>query len=201
MFDLVVASACLLVLSPLLAATAVLVRLTTPGPALFKQTRLGRGRRPFTLYKFRTMYLGCGDEVHRRYVRSLLTADHSAPGGRRGLYKLESDDRITPLGVALRRLSLDELPQLFNVIKGDMSLVGPRPVLPWEAELLHPFYNQRFFVMPGMTGLWQVSGRSQVPPRQALELDAEYARRHCFALDLLILLKTIPAVFTTRGAL
>jgi lipopolysaccharide/colanic/teichoic acid biosynthesis glycosyltransferase len=201
-FDLVGALVCLFLLSPLLAAVAVLVRLTTPGPALFRQTRLGRDRRTFMLYKFRTMDDGCGDEVHRRYVRSLLTADDPPVGAQGGcLYKLEGDARITRLGRVLRRLSLDELPQLFNVVKGDMSLVGPRPALPWEAELFRPPYDQRFIVMPGITGLWQVSGRSRLTFKQALELDVEYAHRHSFTLDLVILLKTIPAVLTTRGAL
>ena len=200
-FDLVMASACLLVLFPLIAAVAVLVRLTTPGPALFRQVRLGRDRRPFMLYKFRTMYDGCGDEVHRRYVRSLLTEDEPQVGGPHGLYKLEGDARVTRLGRVLRHLSIDELPQLFNVIRGDMSLVGPRPALPWEAELFHPPYDQRFLVKPGITGLWQVSGRSLLTFRQALDLDVEYARRRCFALDLLILLKTIPVVLSARGAL
>jgi lipopolysaccharide/colanic/teichoic acid biosynthesis glycosyltransferase len=199
-FDLIVASACVLMLSPLLAAVAVLVRLTTPGRALYSQIRLGRGRSPFMLYKFRTMHDGCGDEVHRRYVRSLATEENPAAGGRRGLYKLENDARITPLGRVLRRLSIDELPQLFNVIKGDMSLVGPRPVLPWEAELFQPPYDQRFNVMAGMTGLWQVSGRNRLSFRQGLDLDVEYARHRCFALDLVILLKTIPSVLTGRGA-
>jgi len=199
--DLAVASACLLVLFPLIAAVAVLVRLTTPGPALFRQVRLGRDQRPFVLYKFRTMYDGCGDEVHRRYVRRLLTEDNPQAGGPNGLYKLEGDARVTRLGRALRHLSIDELPQLFNVIKGDMSLVGPRPALPWEAELFHPPYDERFLVTPGMTGLWQVSGRSLLTFRQALDLDVEYARRRCFTLDLLILLKTIPVVLFARGAL
>ena len=153
------------------------------------------------LYKFRTMYDGCADEAHRRYVRSLATEENPAPGGQHGLYKLEGDARITPLGRVLRRLSIDEIPQLFNVIKGDMSLVGPRPALPWEAELFHPPHDQRFIVMAGMTGLWQVSGRNRLTFRQALDLDVEYARHRCFALDLLILLKTIPAVLTARGAL
>lgn len=201
LFDLVVASACLLMLLSLLAAVAVLVRLTTPGPALYRQIRLGQGRRPFMLYKFRTMYNDCGDEVHRQYVRSLATEENPKAGGQRGLYKLEDDARITPLGRVLRQLSIDELPQLFNVLKGDMSLVGPRPVLSWEAELLQPPYDQRFIVMAGMTGLWQVSGRNRLTFRQALELDVEYARRRCFALDLVILLKTIPLVLTGRGAL
>jgi len=129
-FDLVVASVCLLVFSPLLGAVAVLVRLTTPGPALFRQTRLGQDRCPFMLYKFRTMYDRCEDEVHRRYVRSLLKEDSPATTGQRGLYKLEGDARITPLGRVLRHLSIDELPQLFNVIKGDMSLVGRAQRLP-----------------------------------------------------------------------
>jgi lipopolysaccharide/colanic/teichoic acid biosynthesis glycosyltransferase len=147
------------------------------------------------------MYDGCHDEVHRRYVSRLITDDDAAAGGGRGLYKLEGDTRITPLGHVLRRLSVDELPQLLNVIRGDMSLVGPRPALPWEAELFRAPYDQRFFVMPGITGLWQVSGRSRLTFRQALELDVEYVRRRCFALDLRILLKTIPVVLTTRGAL
>jgi len=200
-FDLVGASVCLLVFSPLLVAVAVLVRLTTPGPALFRQTRLGRDRRPFMLYKFRTMYDGCEDEVHRRYVRSLLREGNPSTAGQRGLYKIEGDARITPLGRVLRRLSVDELPQLFNVIKGDMSLVGPRPALAWEAEMFDPPYDQRFIVMPGMTGLWQVSGRNRLTFKRALELDVEYVHRRCFTLDLLILLKTIPVVLTARGAL
>ena len=200
-FDLVVASVCLLVFSPLLGAVAVLVRLTTPGPALFRQTRLGQDRRPFMLYKFRTMYDRCEDEVHRRYVRSLLREDSPSTTGQRGLYKIEGDARITPLGRVLRHLSIDELPQLFNVIKGDMSLVGPRPALAWEAELFHPPYDQRFIVMPGITGLWQVSGRNRVTFKRALELDVEYVHRHCLTLDLLILLKTIPVVLTARGAI
>jgi lipopolysaccharide/colanic/teichoic acid biosynthesis glycosyltransferase len=199
-FDLVVASLCLLTLSPLLVFVAVLVRLTTPGPALFRQIRLGRNRHPFVVYKFRTMYDGCRDDAHRRYVRLLMTEDNPAPNGDQGLHKLVDDARITPLGRVLRCTSVDELPQLFNVIKGEMSLVGPRPALPWEAELFQPPYDQRFTVMSGITGLWQVSGRSRLTFKQALELDVEYARRRSFAFDLLILLKTIPAVLTTRGA-
>jgi lipopolysaccharide/colanic/teichoic acid biosynthesis glycosyltransferase len=201
LFDLAVASACLLMVFPLLAAVAVLVRLTAPGPAVYRQIRLGRDRRPFVLYKFRTMHDGCGDEVHQRYVRSLAKEKNATPGGRRGLYKLEDDARITPLGRVLRQLSIDELPQLFNVIKGDMSLVGPRPVLPWEAELFHPPYDQRFMVVAGMTGLWQVSGRNRLTFHQGLDLDVEYVHRRCFALDLLILVKTIRVVLFDRSAL
>jgi lipopolysaccharide/colanic/teichoic acid biosynthesis glycosyltransferase len=200
LFDLVVASLCLMILCPLLVAAAILIRLTTPGPALFRQTRIGRDNRPFVLYKFRSMYTGTTDEVHRQYVRELLTQAQPAKGGQRGLYKLEDDPRITPLGRLLRRTSIDELPQLVNVIRGEMSLVGPRPVLPWEAKVIGETHGERFEVRPGITGLWQVSGRCTLTMRQALELDAEYARRQSFGLDLMILLKTVPAVLSTRGA-
>ena len=201
LLDLAVAAAALILLSPLLVAAAVLIRLTTPGPALFRQTRVGRDQQPFVLYKFRTMYGGCSDSPHREYVHALLTDDCPAAGGENGLYKLEHDTRITALGRILRRASVDELPQLLNVIRGQMSLVGPRPALPWEAELIEPFYRQRFGVLPGLTGLWQVSGRNYLTMRQGLELDIEYVRRQSFGLDLWILLKTIPVVLSTHGAL
>jgi lipopolysaccharide/colanic/teichoic acid biosynthesis glycosyltransferase len=200
LFDLGVGLLSLVVLSPLLAAVAVLVRLTTPGPALFRQTRIGLGGRPFVLYKFRTMYHGSPNDIHREYVHKLLTDAEPPAGGRQGLYKLEDDARITPVGRLLRRLSVDELPQLFNVLRGEMSLVGPRPALPWEAELMAPAHSQRFLVLPGLTGLWQVSGRSSLTMRQALDLDVDYVRRQSFLLDLGILLKTVPVVLSTHGA-
>jgi lipopolysaccharide/colanic/teichoic acid biosynthesis glycosyltransferase len=162
---------------------------------------MGRNRRTFELCKFRTMYTGCPDDVHREYVRKLLTDDQPPDGGRPGVFKLENDDRITPLGRLLRRTSIDELPQLINVIRGDMSLVGPRPALPWEARLFDAVFFRRFAVPPGLTGLWQVSGRNSLTMRQGLELDLEYVRRQSLALDLWILIKTIPVVLSTRGAL
>jgi lipopolysaccharide/colanic/teichoic acid biosynthesis glycosyltransferase len=201
LLDLVIATACLAAASPLLLAAAAAIRLTTPGPALFRQTRLGRDRRPFVLYKFRTMYSGCPDDVHREYVSRLLTEDQPPDGGRDGVFKLERDTRITRVGRLLRRTSIDELPQLLNVIRGDMSLVGPRPPLPWEAELFDAVFAGRFAVPPGLTGLWQVSGRNGLTMRQGLALDVEYVRRQSLALDLWILIKTVPAVLSTRGAL
>jgi len=201
LIDLTVATACLVLLAPLLVLVAALIRLNTPGPALFRQTRLGRDRRPFVLYKFRTMYTGSPDEVHREYVRKLLTQDQPPDGGRPGVFKLERDERITPLGRLIRRTSIDELPQLLNVVRGDMSLVGPRPALQWEAEMFDAVYFRRFMVPPGLTGLWQVSGRNSLTMKQGLELDLEYVRRQGLALDLWILLKTVPAVFSTHGAL
>jgi lipopolysaccharide/colanic/teichoic acid biosynthesis glycosyltransferase len=200
LFDLVVASVCLLLLVPALLVVALLIRATTPGPALFRQTRLGRYGRPFVLYKFRTMYTDCADDIHRDYVRKLFAQDEAPVGGLRGLYKLEADPRVTPVGRLLRRTSIDELPQLLNVIRGDMSLVGPRPALAWEAELFGPAH-QRFLVPPGVTGLWQVSGRNRLTMRQGLVLDIEYVQRQTFALDLAILFKTLPAVLSTNGAL
>ena len=201
LLDLTLATICLLVVSPLLVAAAVAIRLDTPGPALFRQTRLGKYRRPFVLCKFRTMYTGCPDDVHREYVTKLLTEDQPPDGGRDGMFKLEQDARITPVGRLLRRTSIDELPQLINVIRGDMSLVGPRPALPWEAQMFDAVYFERFIVPPGLTGLWQVSGRNSLTMKQGLELDIEYVRTQSTARDLWILVKTIPVVLSTRGAL
>jgi lipopolysaccharide/colanic/teichoic acid biosynthesis glycosyltransferase len=198
--DIVVATALLILLSPLWVVVAVLVQLTSPGPALFRQTRLGRGQKPFVLYKFRTMYAGSSDDVHRQYVAQLLTEDQPATGGRRGLYKLEDDARITKVGRLLRRTSIDELPQLLNVIRGEMSLVGPRPALPWESELIGPVHARRFLVSPGLTGLWQVSGRNSLTMKEGLDLDIEYVDRQSFALDLSILVRTVPVVLSTNGA-
>jgi lipopolysaccharide/colanic/teichoic acid biosynthesis glycosyltransferase len=200
LFDLFVALFCLALLSPLLLAVTILIRLTSPGPALFQQIRIGRNGRPFVLYKFRSMYTGCADEVHRQYVRKLLTEDEPPQVGKRGLYKLVGDSRITRFGRLLRKTSIDELPQLLNVIRGDMSLVGPRPALPWEAEMIGRAHRERYLVRPGLTGLWQVSGRNTLTMRQGLELDVDYVSRQSFAFDLMILVKTVPVVLSTRGA-
>ena len=137
-------------------------------PALLRQKRLGRDVQPFTFLKLRTLYVGNDDRIHRDYVTSLLSAGRAAAAGGSGLFKLDADPRITPLGAWLRRTSLDELPQLVNVLRGEMSLVGPRPVLPWEARLFGEPYRQRFAVKPGITGLWQVSGRRRLSIRDAL---------------------------------
>jgi lipopolysaccharide/colanic/teichoic acid biosynthesis glycosyltransferase len=141
------------------------------------------------------MYTGNDDRIHRDYVTHLLSADQTAPAGNSGLFKLDADPRKTPLGKWLRRTSLDELPQLFNVLHGEMSLVGPRPVLSWEAQMFDETYQPRFTVKPGITGLWQVNGRSRLSMRKALEFDVEYVVRRSFTLDLAILLRTVPALF------
>ena len=195
--DIVLSAAALVVLAPLLVALWLLVRLTSPGPGFFSQERLGRGMRPFPMLKLRSMYTGDSDQIHREYIAGLLAGDKGP--GPRGLFKLEADPRITPVGAWLRRTSLDELPQLFNVLRGDMSLVGPRPVLPWEAEMwpsVYSEYPRRFEVRPGITGLWQISGRSRLSVEESLKLDTEYVQRRSFGLDLVILARTLPALFS-----
>jgi len=192
LLDVLLASLALIVLAPLLAVLWLLVRLDSPGPAVFRQQRLGRAELPFTLYKFRSMRTGASDAIHRDFVTRML-AEAPETVAVNGFYKLERDPRITPLGGWLRRTSLDELPQLVNVVRGDMSLVGPRPVLGWEAEMFDDPARVRFQVRPGLTGLWQVSGRARLTMRQALELDAQYVHRQSLWLDLSILARTLPA--------
>lgn len=193
--DLSLSLALISLLAPLLALLWCLVRLTSPGPALFRQERVGRNMRPFTMLKLRTMYVRNDDQVHRTYVAHLLSAERPAGARQNGLFKLDSDPRVTRLGAWLRRTSLDELPQLFNVLRGEMSLVGPRPVLAWEAQMFDEACQLRFAVKPGMTGLWQVNGRSRLSMQRALDLDVEYVVRRSATLDLVILLRTPPALF------
>jgi len=198
--DLLVASLLLVLLSPVLLLVAVVVRLNSPGPALFRQVRAGHRCAPFVMLKFRSMYQDNDDAIHRDFVTSMLTTGRPPLDDPRQLYKLTGDPRVTAVGGFLRKLSLDELPQLINVVRGEMSLVGPRPALPWEAALFQPRHQARFTVKPGITGLWQVSGRNLLTMQQALELDVEYARRHNFFLDLATLARTVPVVLTRRGA-
>ena len=185
----------IIITAPLLLLLSCLVRSTSTGPALFRQERLGQGMTPFTMLKLRTMYVDNNDRIHREYVTGMLSDEQASGSANGGRYKLVADPRVTPLGAWLRRTSLDELPQLINVLRGQMSLVGPRPVLRWEAQLFAESYRRRFAVKPGMTGLWQVSGRSRLSMQRALELDVEYALRRSFLLDLTILARTVPALF------
>jgi lipopolysaccharide/colanic/teichoic acid biosynthesis glycosyltransferase len=146
------------------------------------------------MLKLRTMTVDNDDQIHRDYVTNLLSDNEPQACENNGLFKLDNDPRVTRLGSWLRRTSLDELPQLLNVLSGEMSLVGPRPVLPWEAEMFRENERLRFKVKPGITGLWQVRGRSKLSMRQALELDVEYVRTRSFWLDVIILLCTVPAL-------
>lgn len=180
----------LLLTAPFLLVVLVLVKCTTPGPVLHRQMRAGRHGRPFCMYKFRTMYVGA------HAARAALAPLNEADGH---LFKLRRDPRVTPVGRTLRRLSLDELPQLFNVLRGDMSLVGPRPLLLEESGYEGPA-RKRLQVAPGMTGLWQVSGRSNLPWDEMVRLDLHYVENLSVRLDLAILARTVPAVLTARGA-
>jgi len=190
----------LLILVPLLLVIVLAVRLSSPGPILFRQERLGAGRRRFTMLKFRTMVTDNDERIHREYVTALLTSDSAPHGGEEGVYKLAADPRVTRVGALLRRTSLDELPQLWNVVRGEMALVGPRPVLPWEEELFPDWARRRFDVRPGLTGLWQVRGRSRLSFRQALVLDVQYLESRSLWLDLKILFATPMALLDRRRA-
>jgi exopolysaccharide biosynthesis polyprenyl glycosylphosphotransferase len=182
----------LLVLLPVFLAIAVLVRLTSPGPALFRQTRIGVGGRPFTMYKFRSMRVTAESEL-----ADLAAQNERAEGL---LFKMRHDPRVTPVGGWLRRFSLDELPQLLNVVKGDMSLVGPRPPLQTEVEKYADDVRRRLLVKPGLTGLWQISGRSDLSWDESVRLDLYYVENWTPLLDVAIIAKTFLAVVSRRGA-
>jgi lipopolysaccharide/colanic/teichoic acid biosynthesis glycosyltransferase len=195
--DIVVAGTALLMLAPVLAFIAIVIRFTSPGPAVFKQRRVGLDGKPFSFYKFRTMRVGTDDAAHRELIARELRGEDTAV---RGSCKLDSDSRVTRVGSVLRRTSLDELPQLVNVLRGDMTLVGPRPCLEWEAEMFPSQYHERFAVRPGVTGLWQVSGRSTVSTLDMLRLDVDYVRHRTMMKDVTILARTVPVLLRGDGA-
>jgi len=190
-FDIVGATLLLILLSPLLAVISLAVRVSSRGPVLFHSMRRGIGQRPFACLKFRTMY----SDAEERQAE--LEEFNEASGA---LFKIREDPRLTAVGRLLRRFSLDELPQLVNVVRGDMSLVGPRPLPERDYAMLEDWHRKRYLVLPGITGLWQVSGRSELDFDELVNLDFIYLERWSLALDLTILLKTIPAVFSRRGA-
>ena len=194
--DIAGASLGLLLTAPLFAYVAFRIRRDSPGPVFFRQTRLGMNMREFEALKFRTMYVDTDDSAHRDYVQAAMSRTISAQDN--GLYKLERRDAITPFGRWLRRTSLDELPQLINVLRGEMSLVGPRPCIPYEMESFEPHHFDRFLVPAGITGLWQVTARAHSTFGEALEMDVAYARGWSLGLDLRLLLLT-PMRLLTGG--
>lgn len=201
LLDLAVSTVVIVLLSPILIAVAIAIRLDSRGPALFRQRRVGLDQREFTLFKFRSMRLDADPRGHREYVTALIQGNGSSQnGGGKDLYKLAVDDRITPVGRWIRRWSVDELPQLFNVFAGSMTLVGPRPAIPYEVAEYPSWYLQRFTVKPGLTGLWQVSGRSERTYEEMVRLDIEYTKRRSLPLDLSILVKTPWIVVSRKGA-
>ncbi len=198
LLDLVVAIPALALAAPVLALAVVAIRLDSTGPAVFVQPRTGRDRREFDILKLRTMFIDNDDSIQRQQNMLELANDVDRLQG--VAFKDQLDPRITRVGRRLRRFSLDELPQLINVIKGEMSIVGPRPSLPWEAELFPASVEDRFAVLPGITGVWQVSGRNDVSMPEMLEMDCEYARQKSVVGDLKLMLRTIPAVLSSKGA-
>jgi lipopolysaccharide/colanic/teichoic acid biosynthesis glycosyltransferase len=203
LIDAAVAAVLLTVLSPLLFAAGLAIRLTSKGPALFRQTRVGRDGEPFMVMKLRTMRVERApehDAAHRAMCRREIEHPELPAGTSDGIYKLEDDPRVTPVGRVLRRLSIDELPQLLNVVQGDMAIVGPRPMLPWEFDLCSERQRQRARVKPGMTGLWQVRGRNRLSMGQMLDLDVEYVETRSWPRDLGILARTAMVLVRGDGA-
>lgn len=188
---------------PILIVISVAIRASSPGPILYRQPRIGRGGRPFTMYKFRSMVVDHEDEDHKRYLTQFLLNGAAASVDVRGkkVYKRVDDPRITRVGHLLRRTSLDELPQLLNVIRGEMTLVGPRPCLPFEYDLYEEWQRRRLDVTPGMTGLWQVTGRSYVTFDEMVLLDLFYIGNWSLALDIKLLLRTLPVILFGKGGL
>lgn len=194
----------LLFFSPLMLVTAIAIKMTSPGPIIFNQSRFGMKGVQFQFYKFRSMYLNVDDKIHREYVTNLIKGelekinqgDKETP-----LFKMKSDPRVTWVGKIIRRTSIDELPQFLNVLKGEMSLVGPRPPLPYEVEKYEPWHLRRILeVKPGITGLWQVHGRSSTSFDEMVRLDLRYVQNWSLWLDLKTLLKTVKAVICPKGA-
>jgi lipopolysaccharide/colanic/teichoic acid biosynthesis glycosyltransferase len=207
-----VATILLLITFPLLIVIATLVKLNSPGPAIFVQQRVGARRRKrhgeisweiqsFPFYKFRSMFSNVDSVPHQRYLRDFYQGKGAVTnGGAAIIFKLQNDPRVTRLGRILRKTSLDELPQLVNVLKGEMSLVGPRPVPDYEFAHYRKAHYERLAALPGITGIWQIRGRCRVTSKEMLRMDVEYVRRASLWLDLKILLLTLPAVISGRGA-
>jgi lipopolysaccharide/colanic/teichoic acid biosynthesis glycosyltransferase len=193
--DLAVAVPALVVLSPLLALVALAVRLSSPGPVLFRQVRMGSGDRTFEILKFRTM--DADADARKRDVAHLN--DHLRPGRDARMFKIENDPRVTRLGALLRRYSLDELPQLWNVVRGEMSLVGPRPLILDEDQYVDHWGRQRLDLKPGITGPWQVLGRNGIPFQEMVTLDYLYVTNWSLWTDLALILRTVPVVAGGRG--
>lgn len=202
--DIVGSASLLLVMAPFLLLVAALVKLMSPGPVFFRQVRVGQGKKPFTIFKFRTMHVNADNAVHQQFYSEFIKSSKAQKingGDDAAPFKIANDSRITPIGGLLRKTSVDELPQLLNVLLGDMSLVGPRPPLPYELEQYERWHCRRVLdAKPGLTGLWQVAGRSRTSFDEMVRLDLRYAKTCSLATDLKILLATPGAVIAGKGA-
>ncbi len=199
-FDIIVATTALVLLSPLMLIVAALIKLTSKGPIFFTQDRVGESGRLFSFYKFRSMHVNNDDAIHREYVQKFITqGDAHEVDSEGALYKIKNDPRLIPIGAFIRKYSVDELPQLLNVLKGDMSLIGPRPPIPYEVEVYREWHKRRFEGPPGITGLWQVSGRNRLTFEEMVKLDIDYLENWSMGRDLLILWRTIGVVLFDRA--
>lgn len=199
-FDVVVASLALILVSPLLLLVALAIKLSSKGPVFFSQERIGEYGDSFRFFKFRSMHVNNDDSIHREYVKKLINdGEAAAEEGEEKVYKIKRDPRLIPIGAFIRRYSIDELPQLFNVLKGDMSLIGPRPPIPYEVQEYREWHKRRFEGPPGITGLWQVSGRNRLSFDEMVKLDIEYLENWSFSRDLTILWRTMGVVLFDRA--
>src|SRR5438045_2307142 len=211
LMDVVLTSILLILLSPVMLLIAVLIKLDTRGPVFFTQERVGTSRRShkgvlsweirnFRMYKFRSMVNNADNSLHEAYIKAWVEGRAEAANDTGTKFKLTNDPRITRVGRIIRKTSLDELPQLFNVLKGEMSLVGPRPVPTYEVAQYEDWHCERLAALPGITGIWQVNGRGQVPFEEQVRMDIQYVRSRSLWLDLRLLVLTIPAVLSGDGA-
>jgi lipopolysaccharide/colanic/teichoic acid biosynthesis glycosyltransferase len=200
--DLSVSLMVLVIGLPFLLAIALLIKLTSKGPIFFRQERIGEKGHIFTLFKFRTMRIDCDDSLHREFTRDFIQGQlpkSTLDGREASPYKLKNDPRVTAVGNFLRRSSLDEIPQFINIFRGEMSIVGPRPPLAYEYEYYEDWHKLRMTVKPGLTGLWQVSGRSSVPFHEMVMLDLYYIENWSLGLDTKIMLQTVPVMLIGTG--
>jgi undecaprenyl-phosphate galactose phosphotransferase len=200
LIDIAFASLGLIVLSPVFLCVAIGIRLSSKGPVFFRQQRVGKDGVPFDFFKFRSMHVGTDDKRHRDYVTGFITSSRKASGDKAEIFKIENDPRIFPFGKFIRKSSLDEFPQLYNVLRGEMSLVGPRPCLKYEWECYDEWHRRRLQDLPGCTGLWQALGRSTVSFEEMVVLDLYYLSNVSLWLDLKIVLRTLPVILFGRGA-
>jgi len=198
--DVFIALLLLIIFGPLMLAIVLAIRLFSPGPILYKQTRIGKNGKPFKMLKFRSMRLENAPDIHREYVIDLILNNHDPKSLGKDTLKLESDPRITGLGKYLRKWSIDELPQFFNVLKGEMSMVGPRPSLPYEYEVYKDWHKKRVLVLPGITGLWQVTARNLVSFDEQVRIDLAYIQNMNLWLDIKILLMTPYEMIIGKGS-
>jgi exopolysaccharide biosynthesis polyprenyl glycosylphosphotransferase len=199
--DILIALCTLMLFAPVWLLIALVIKLDSDGPIFYVQERVGMDGRIFPVYKFRTMRIGSDEEIHKEYQRKFIAGREEANLGNadRPTYKLHNDPRITRIGRVLRRLSLDEVPQLLNVLRGDMSVVGPRPPIPYEVEAYELWHRKRLDMKPGLTGLWQVSGRNRLPFEEMVRLDLFYIENWSVLFDIKIILRTVLVIFRGDG--